>query len=88
MADDIHQRLSEQFVAQFGKRLNVLFNTARWLRNLGYHEAAIITAQTACEACTARVLADTLDSRGMGYLTDPVAELLPNYNLEPAPVGR
>jgi hypothetical protein len=80
VADDI-QRWSEQFVARFGKRLNVLFTTACWLRDLGYHEAAIITAQTACEVCTAQVLADTFDSRGIGYLTDPVRELLPNYNL-------
>ena len=39
MADDI-QRWSEQFVARFGKRLNVLFNTACWLRDLGYHEGS------------------------------------------------
>jgi hypothetical protein len=79
--DDDIQRWSAQFVARFGKRLNVLFNTACWLRDRGYHEAAIITAQTACEFCTEMVLTDTFDSRGIGYLTDPVSELLPNYNL-------
>jgi hypothetical protein len=80
VADDI-QRWSEQFVARFGKRLNVLFNTACWLRDLGYHEAAVITAQTACEVCTAKVLADTLDRRGIGELSGPVLNLLPGYNL-------
>jgi hypothetical protein len=79
--DDHTQHWVDQFLARYGKRLNVLFNTAVWLRDLGYHEAAIITAQTACEVCTEIVLTDAFDSRGIGYLTDPVGDLLPNYNL-------
>jgi hypothetical protein len=46
----------------------VLFNTACRLRDLGYHEAAIITAQTACEGCTEQVMTDTFDIREFRYL--------------------
>src|SRR5215212_6772048 len=71
----------DRFDAKFGRRFVELFNTARWLRDLGYHEPAIITAHMACELRTESVLTDTFDCRGIGYLTDPVRDLLPNYNL-------
>jgi hypothetical protein len=79
--DENAQAWIDRFVARFGKRFVVLFNTARWQSAAGYHEAAIITAHTACELCTQVVLTATLDSRGIGYMADPVKDLLPSYNL-------
>jgi hypothetical protein len=79
--DEHAQAWIERFTARFGKRFVVLFNTARWQRDAGYHEAAIITAHITCELCTQIVLTSTLDSRGIGYLADPVKALLPSYNL-------
>ncbi len=86
--DEHAQAWIDRFVAQFGKRFVVLLNTARWQRDAGYHEAAIITAHTACELCTQIVLTATLDSRGIRYIAEPVKELLPSYNLAHAKVRK
>jgi len=62
-------------------RYGELLEAAERLRDDGHHEAAIATAQTACEVCTETTLQALFRIKGITYLTDPVCNLLPNYNL-------
>ncbi len=76
-------------VAVFGayqnwsERYGPLLEAARQLRNDGYHAAAIVTAQTACEVCTEVVLAEVLRARvGDEAVADYITgSLRDNYNL-------
>lgn len=65
----------------WGGRFKVLLQAAKDLRDNDHHEAAIVTAQTACEVCTEILLTVALRKRGVEYLSDPLDRLLPNYNL-------
>ncbi len=65
----------------WGKRFEVLLGAAKQLRDNDHNEAAIVTAQTACEVCTEIVLTLTFQSRGIDYLNDPLGHLLSNYNV-------
>ena len=62
-------------------RFEVLLQVAKDLRDNDHPEAAIVTAQTACEVCTEILLTETFRKRGIDYLSDPLGSLLPNYNL-------
>lgn len=67
---------------RYRERYQVLLDAAKKLREQGYHAAAIVTAQTACEVCTELVLSAMLHTSGIEkrvavLITDP----LPNYNL-------
>jgi hypothetical protein len=76
---------------RFGFRFQTLLSTAKGLNDNGHHEAAIVTAQTACEVCTAMVLTEILKIRDIDYLSDALAPtdgLLPNYNLSRKDVRR
>ena len=67
---------------RFGRRYRVLLDSARQLREGGYFEAAIVTAQTACEVCAEIVISDVCKGRGIGHLAGTVMGLLNNnYNL-------
>jgi hypothetical protein len=65
----------------WGARFEVLLEAAKRLRDDGHPEAAIVTAQTACEVCTERVMTETFLRRRIDYLSDPLGRLLPNYNI-------
>jgi hypothetical protein len=63
-------------------RFFVLLDTAKTLKDQGHSEAAIVTAQTACEVCTEVFLEAGFRNKGISYLNDPVEALLHNnYNL-------
>ena len=62
-------------------RFFILLNTAETLKNQGYHEAAIVTAQTACEVCTEVFLEAGFRNKSIAYLTHPIDALLPGYNI-------
>ena len=65
----------------WGARFEVLLEATKRLRDDGHPEAAIVTAQTACEICTEIVLTGTFQRRRIDYLSDPLGRLLPNYNI-------
>lgn len=65
----------------WGDRYEALLEAARRLRDEGHHEAAIATAQTACEVCTETTLSALFRIKGLTHLTDPVDSLVPSYNL-------
>jgi hypothetical protein len=48
-----------------GFLFQALLSTAKELNDNGHHEAAIVTAQTACEVCTEMVLTKTFEIRGV-----------------------
>src|SRR5687767_2764159 len=50
-------------VVRWQERYRFLLDSARQLRDQRHHEAAIVTAQTACEVCTEVVLTDALRDR-------------------------
>lgn len=63
------------------ERYEVLLDTAHQLREQGHHEAAIVTAQTACEVCMEAVLTEVLRQRvGDDGVTDLITSSLGNYN--------
>ena len=64
-----------------GKTVEILLEAAKRLRDDGHPEAAIVTAQTACEVCTEIVLTATFRRRGIDYLSDPLGRLLHTYNV-------
>lgn len=66
---------------ELGDSVQCLLDAAGRLRADGHHEAAIATAQTACEVCTETMLSALFRIKGITYLTDPVGNLIPNYNL-------
>jgi|SRR5215211_1450641 len=62
-------------------RYQVLLDTAKELRDQGHHEAAIVTAQTACEVCTEMVLTRALHERiGDDAVVDLVTSSLGSYS--------
>jgi len=64
------------------EQYSFLLDTARKLRDQGHHEAAIVTAQTACEVCTEVVLSAMLHASGIEeHVADLITDPLPNYNL-------
>ena len=59
-----------------------MLDAAETLKNQGHYEAAIVTAQTACEVCTEVFLEAGFRNKGITYLADPIESLLRNnYNL-------
>jgi hypothetical protein len=62
-------------------RFFVLIKTAKDLKDQGHPEAAIVTAQTACEVCTEIFLEAGFRDQDITYLKDPITKLLPNYNV-------
>ena len=62
-------------------RFFVLLSTAESLKDQGHHEAAIVTAQTACEVCVEVFLEAGFRDKGIADLADPIGRLLPNYNV-------
>jgi hypothetical protein len=64
----------------------VLLNTAKQLHTQGYHEAAIVTAQTASEVCTELVLTDALRAKSSEELADVIGQMIRNYSLDTARV--
>lgn len=63
------------------ERYEVLLDTAHQLRDHGHYEAAIVTAQTACEVCTEAVLTAALHERvGDDGVTDLITASMGNYN--------
>jgi hypothetical protein len=62
-------------------RHDTLLESAGRLRADGQHEAAIAMAQAACEVCTKTTLQALFLVNDIAYLTDPVGNLLPSYNL-------
>jgi hypothetical protein len=62
-------------------RFEVLLDSAKQLRDQDYHEAAIVTAQIACEVYTEIVLSAMFTRKDIEYLFDPISKLLNNYNL-------
>jgi hypothetical protein len=65
----------------WAERYGPLLEAARQLRNDGYHAAAIVTAQTACEVCTEVVLTDALRERvSEDDIADFITDSLRNYN--------
>lgn len=62
-------------------RYEILLDTAKRLSAEGYHEAAVVTAHTACEVCTEITLSNTLREKGLDHLSKPIDNLLPNHNL-------
>jgi hypothetical protein len=68
-------------VRRWQERYEVLLDTAHQLRGQGHHEAAIVTAQTACEVCTESVLTEALRERvGDDGVTDLITGSLGNYS--------
>jgi hypothetical protein len=66
----------------WSEQYRFLLDTAKKLRDQGHHEAAIVTAQTACEVCTEVVLSAMLHASGIEeYVADLITGPLPNYNL-------
>jgi hypothetical protein len=79
-------RLAERYRAALKtfietNRHDALLETAGRLRADGQHEAAIAMAQAACEVCTKTTLQALFRINDIAYLTDPVGNLLPSYNL-------
>ena len=62
-------------------RYDILLDTAKRLRDDDHHEAAIVTAQTACEVCAEAMLSTAFQAKGIEYLSDPLAKLISSYNL-------
>ena len=62
-------------------RFFVLINTAKTLKDQGHPEAAIVTAQTACEVCTEIFLEAGFRNQDIAYLKGPINDLLTNYNV-------
>ncbi len=63
------------------ERFEVLLDSAKQLRDQGHNEAAIVTAQIACEVYAEVVLTAMFARKNIEYLSDPIEEILPNYNL-------
>ena len=59
-------------------RFFVLINTAKTLKDQGHPEAAIVTAQTACEVCTEIFLEAGFRNQDIAYLKGPINDLLTN----------
>ena len=68
-------------IKRWEQRYKFLLDTARELRDQGHPEAAIVTAQTACEVCTAVVFTAVLRAKGVVSLTDPLRNLISSYSL-------
>jgi hypothetical protein len=62
-------------------RYKYLLDAAKQLNADGHHAAAIVTAQTACEVCTAVVFTAVLRAKGVVSLTDPLRNLISSYSL-------
>jgi hypothetical protein len=62
-------------------RYKYLLDAAKQLNADGHHAAAIVTAQTACEVCTAVVFTAALRAKGVESLTDPLRNLILSYSL-------
>ncbi|HEX6535614.1 MAG TPA: hypothetical protein VF041_13540 [Gemmatimonadaceae bacterium] len=58
-----------------------LLDKAGQLHERGFHEAAIVTAQSACELACERAIERSLDRRGASYLHHCLHDLLPSFNL-------
>jgi hypothetical protein len=68
-------------IKRWEQRYKFLLDTARELRDQGHPEAAIVTAQTACEVCTEAVLTEALRRRvGDDVVADLITGSLWNYN--------
>jgi hypothetical protein len=58
-----------------------LLDAAKKLRDDGHHAAAIVTAQSACEACMELVLTEAVRAGvGDAAIADFITDSLPNYN--------
>jgi HEPN domain-containing protein len=69
--------------ATWRERYLILLDTAKQLRDQGHLEAAIVTAQTACEVCTEVVVSNMLRASGIEqHVTALITESLRNYNLD------
>jgi hypothetical protein len=65
----------------WGQQYKFLLDTAKKLRDQAHHEAAIVTAQTACEVCTEVVVSGWLRAKGIeDYVADLITEPLRSYN--------
>lgn len=69
------------FPEMWKDRYEILLDTAKRLRDEGYHEAAVVTAHTACEVCTEITVSGALREKGLDHLSKPIDDLLPNYNI-------
>jgi hypothetical protein len=58
-----------------------LLSTAKNLIDNGEFSIAVVVAHMACEISTERALSQAFSAKGIGYLEEPVEELLPGYNL-------
>lgn len=58
-----------------------ILETVHKLEEQGNHEVAVVTAHMAYEILTERSIALRFESRGVSFLEEPIAELLPSYSL-------
>jgi hypothetical protein len=67
----------------WGARYEILLTAAKKLRDEGYNEAAIATAQTACETYTELVLSAALRAAVPEHVANTLENLMPTpYNLD------
>jgi hypothetical protein len=70
-----------EFPEMWDLRYEVLLDTAKKLRDDGHNEAAIVTAQTACEVYTQLVLTSAFRAAVPDHAVDALEKLMPGYSL-------
>lgn len=84
---DVHIRVSDAFTVVGSVTARVitypetLLTAAKDLILNGQFSIAVVVAHMACEISTERALSQAFAAKGIGYLEEPVEELLPGYNL-------